>query len=313
MKVTNIPSPASPALYAEAIDTYVRLVKRRAVAVYSVGNVQYPGLSDIDLVVVPNGSAVDNQYFFSAKGRLPRRFVDLFLHEPFILPRSCLQVMRHTTHHAPVLLAGQDVVRPFLPREVPAERWCRMLESYCSYSGFARRVRQSQSLHGRWTMAVANAFRYLLADAALAFPEVADHGAYVRHINAIRSQFFDLSDPSSGVHAAWELFAEHFDRLDTMLREWLGGAEPHEAVQKSRALLSGEMRCSDFDAEYAIERARTIERYYQALQSAGFPYGGLFLIAAHPRGRRSIRKTPVTALLHTLYRVRRRLSEYTGA
>jgi hypothetical protein len=312
MNVVELPQPAPRELYDDAIARYAKMVRGRALAVYRVGNVRYPGLSDIDLLVVIDRKALDGRYYFSALQRLPRRFLPLFLHEPFVVPASCIEAMRHTTHYAPELLCGRDVLREVRPNDDDAERWCRMLESYCSYSMFAERVRTKETLRGKFTIAVASAFRYLLADAEKLFADV-DARGYATELDALRAGFFESDSPAALVRHAWECFVQRFQGCDAMLRERLGTRARMETIERARALLRGEAACEYFSRAYAMQRARTIERYYNELRALGMPYGGLFFIAAHPEALRAIPETPVTTLVHNLYRVRRTLAEYAGA
>jgi hypothetical protein len=309
MNVTDVPVAVAPELYEEAAQTYAQLVQSRAIAVYRTGNVRYPGLSDLDLIVVTDRTGIDNRYFFSALQRMPRRFLPIFLHDPFILPAWSMRVMQHTTHRSPSLLAGRDVLSAYQPSTEEAERWCRMLESYCSYHLFAAKARERQTLSGRWTVAVASAYRFLLADAGEMAPR---HAAteYAATIDDLRAHFFDR-DPEQAVQEAWRIFSEHFDVFDATLREWLGVAEPQAALARARALLRGEESCDAFDREYAFIRARNIDGYHQELASMGFPYGYLFFTAAHPGAVRiADEPSPVTNLVRQYYRVRRRITEY---
>lgn len=308
MNVTDLPMPATRELYDEAAEAYAQLVQSRAIAVYRVGNVRFPGLSDVDLVVVTDRMGIDNRYFFSALQRLPRRFLNIFLHDPFILPAWSMRVMQHTTHAAPALLAGRDVLRAYPPSTDESEPWCRMLESYCSYSRFAQKVRESGELRGRLTVAVASAFRFLLADAADFVPRHAAT-AYAEKMDELRAGFFE-HDAEQGVLKAWHMFAERFDQIDAALRDWLGAADSAAAITKARALLRGEEGCAEFDREYAFRRARSIDGYHHELASLGFPYGHLFFIAAHPGAVRAPAQRPVADLVRHVYRVRRRLAEY---
>jgi hypothetical protein len=311
MNVTDLPLAVSRELYDEAASMYAQLVQPRAIAVYKTGNVHYPGLSDLDLIVVTDRTGIDNRYFFSAMQRMPRRYLSIFLHEPFILPAWSMRVMQHTTHGAPVLLGGRDVLSPYPPSAEEAERWCRMLESYCSYSRFAATVRERDALRGRLTVAVASAYRFLLADAGDLAPR---HAAveYAATIDGLRAHFFER-DPEEGVREAWRIFSGHFDAFDATMREWLGVVEPQAALNKARALLRGEEACDAFDREYAFRRARSIDGYHQELASLGFPYGHLFFIAAHPGAvYRGLEPSPVTNLVRQFYRVRRRLAEYAA-
>jgi hypothetical protein len=312
MNVVDLPQPAPRELYEEAIARYVKMVRGRAVAVYAVGSVRFPGLSDIDLLVVTDRKDLDGRYYYSALQRLPRRFLRLFLHEPFILPASCAEVMRHTTHYAPQLLSGRDVIRQFPPNDAASERWCRMLESYCSYSMFTERVRTKETLRGRWTIAVTSALRYLLGDAAHVFDGI-DVQSYAAELDAIRAAFFESENPAALIQRAWAHFLHAFEQCDAMLRARLGTHARMETIERARVLLRGDVSSDLFDRNYAAQRARIIERYYDELRLLGIPYGGLFFVAAHPEAVRTIPETAVTSLVHNIYRVRRRLAEYAGA
>lgn len=313
MNVVDLPRAAQRSEYDEAIARYTELVQSRAIAVYRVGNVRFPGLSDIDVLVVTDRCSLDNQYFYSAMQRLPQRYLRLFLHEPFVLPAWSLRVMRHTTHYAPALLAGRDVLRAYPPSDEPDERWCRILEGYCTYAAFAQRVRETQTLKGRMTVAVASAFRYQLADAQALFARD-DAQAYAAHMDRLRAGFFERERPEDAVREAWEFFAQAFDAFDASVRTDLGVSGGADAVVKARALLRGDIETPLFDREYAFRRAQAIDGYHKDLAAMGFPYGYLFFIAAHPG---AVHSRPgaslVREMVRNIYRVRRRLEEYAGA
>lgn len=313
MNVVDIPEPCSNALYHEAVTRYGALVKGRAIGVYQIGEVRYPGLSDIDLLVVTDHIGMDNRFFFSAFHRLPERFHRLFLHEPFILPAWSLRVMRYTTHYAPKFVAGRDVLSPFAPADEPDERWCRLLESYCDYAAFALKNRRAQQVKGREVLSRASAFRFVLADAASVLPDAANH-EYVNQIEHIRRTFFDDgSDAVELIRAAWGRFAAAFDAFDRIIREQLNAPGTEQAMSIAQARLCGDQSCADFDRDYAFRRSRDIAGYHHELASMGFPFGNLFFAAAHPAAPATPAQPPVLdTMLRNVYRVRRRLTEYAA-
>lgn len=311
MNVTDLPVPATRELYDEAFAKYADLVRSRSYAVYRVGNVRYPGLSDIDLIVVTDRTNIDNKYFYSAMQRMPRKYLPLFLHEPFILPVWSLRVMQYTTHAEPKLLAGRDVIKPYAPSQEPSERWCRMLEGYCSYLSFSARVRKDQTLRGRMTVAVASAFRYVLRDGSQLFSGI-DAAGYEETIDRMRAHFFDGGDLAANVEAMWRQFSGEFESFGARLREWLGAHDDADALRKARAVLRGDEERAELDREYAFIRARDIDGYHQELGSLGLPYGHLFFVAAHPNAVQAPPEAPVGNLVRQLYRVQRRLSEYSA-
>ena len=313
MIVTDLPQPSNHALYDQAITRYAELVRPRALAVYRVGHVRHPGVSDVDLLVVTDRMSLDNRHYFSALERMPEKFLPLFLHEPYVLPAWSLRIIQHTTHYKPALLSGRDLLRPYAPQDSNEERWCRMLESYCSYADFAAQTRSEKTLSGRRAMTVANSYRYLVADSERIFP-VPGSASYAQEVDRIGESFFKRPNPADGVLEAWNLFAAHFDRFDAALRERLQTGSPEQTLQAVHKLLRGEHEFPGFDREFAFRRARDIDGYHQELASLGFPYGQLFFAAAHPLAVRALPEPPVvTNLMRNLYRMRRRLFEYAGA
>lgn len=313
MNVTELPKPATQSLYDEAATRYADLVKARAIGVYRVGSVRYPGLSDAALLVVTDRHAIDNRYFFSALARLPQRYHHIFLNEPFILPVWSLRVMRHTAQRAPALLAGRNVLEAFVPTDEPDERWCRMLEAYCSYFSFRSESNEAQTLQGRRTVAMASGMRFLLNDAAATLG-TGDPEKYAARIDALRERFYSYADPADGVIEAWNLFNAALAGFEKALFARLPqcASDPAGAA---RDLLRGERECDAFDREYAFRRAREIDGYNQELASMHLPFGHLFSVAAHPPA--AYAQEPVLPMLgdmvRNFYRVRRRLSEYARA
>ena len=312
MNVVNLPQPANHAVYDEAVTRYAEMVRARSISVYRLGNVRYPGLSDVDVLVVTNRPGFDNRYFYSALQRLPKRYAGLFTHEPFILPAWSLRVIQYTTHRERSLLAGRDSLHAYSPNESTDERWCRLLESFCAFGAFIARTKETELLTARLTVSAASAFRYALADASDLISPF-DAQGYAGEVDAIRTQFFAREDREAEVLAAWNLFTKHFERFDAAVKAWFDEREPTAAAAKARSLLRGEEACREFDREYAFRRAREIDGYHQELASLGFPYGSLFYSAAHPGAERPMHETPiVTNLVRNVYHVRRRLSEYAA-
>lgn len=311
MNVVDIPQRAKREDYDEAISRYVQLVQPRAISIYRVGNIRFPGLSDIDLLVVSDRCSLDNRFFYSALQRMPRRYLPLFLHDPFILPAWSLRVMRHTTHGKPELLAGRRVLDGYTPSNEPEERWCRLLEGYCASASFVQRTQERGTLRGRMTVAVASAFRFQLAEAqaVLAY----DDRNYAARIDDVRAGFFDRAKPEDGVRDAWQIFSAEFQRVDASLRERLCLSAEDNLSTHARALLRGDRESGLFDREYAFRRAQAVDGYHQDLASMGFPYGHLFFIAAHPGAVHTHEESLVNGVVRNLYRVRRRLEEYAAA
>src|SRR5437588_7176865 len=93
----NFPISIDRSTYDEAIARYVGAVEDRAVAIYQVGNISHPGLSDIDLVDVFAKPAWVNNQFFSPSFRLTRTFRPLFHHGPRFIPMACMDALEYSS------------------------------------------------------------------------------------------------------------------------------------------------------------------------------------------------------------------------
>jgi hypothetical protein len=312
MNVTDLPQPATIDMYRQAIARYAELVRPRSAAVYSLAPIEYPGLSFAKVLVVTGHCGADNRAYFSALQRLPRRFLQVFLHEPFILPAWSLRVMHYVAHRSATLLGGRHVIEGYLPAADRQERHCRILEAYCHFAAFRKRVSERKVLPARAAIEVTGSFRELLADAQDVFEGVSPT-PYMLQIQRLRQTFFDRGEPADNVVAAWSLFETQFLRFQRVLSRWLGTSASEDSPRVARLLLSGEHERPGWDREYAFQRARDIAAYHHDLASLGIPYGHLFYEAAYPHLVRRIEHSLAGRFLQSLYRVRRRLEEFAGA
>lgn len=307
MRLYALPEPAERAMYDEAISAYPRLVRSRVHAVYQVGSIRYPGLSDVDFLVIPKRPARDNQYFFSVFHRLPRPLLRLFLHEPFIVPPGCADVVGYTTHTNRTLLYGDDVLANVPPAAGVAERVCRLLESFCAYERFAQRARRMGELNGRWSIAIFSALRFLLEDFDAVFGQETS-AAYTRAIDEIRANAF-----SAGVSAAilrgWDLFETHLTRVAEILARRIG-LKDGEIAPVAREILRGQRPFEGVPLAYVRERYQAVARYHDELERFRFPFGHVFFSAAYDGSLREVTPPPdVRHLARNFYRLQRRIRE----
>jgi len=269
-----------PRLYAEAAALYAKRVAARAVAVYQVGNVNYPGLSDLDLLVVIEDRKMDNAQYFSVYRRLPKLFHDLFLHEPFILPKKCLAVLRFTSHARRQLLYGQDIAATIRHDVSPTEAWCRALEGLCTYDSFFALLSKSNGIRVRHLTAVGSSLRFTLRnlDMILGTDFATDYG---RRFDALRKQL--MADPKSETTSMSILclFYDAFVKAGTTIRATLLQGTQRDLVAVAKQVLMGELKPKEVDSEYIADRFFMISEYHRGLQDLRMPYGYLFFLAAY--------------------------------
>ncbi len=107
MKLVNYPSPVPAERYDRAIQKYLDKIKHfdGVIAVFQMGSIQAPGLSDIDLIVVTTDD-------FPAKlsEKLSIRGIDdaLFIHGPLVIPESALSDLQYLIYASGLkLICGQ--------------------------------------------------------------------------------------------------------------------------------------------------------------------------------------------------------------
>lgn len=293
-------------MYVKAIELYARLVASRALACYTVGSVPFPGLSDIDLLVVVRDARRDNAQFFSAIDRLPKIYRPLFLHNPFVLPATCVDVLRFTSHGKRTLESGTDVLVGIAPLASLEERWCKLFESYCNFAVYLAKCQTAPSGSARLAVAVASSMRYALSDLDAILGT--DHAPpYARDIDERRGRFGgDLDRNASLALEAWTLLRDKFAWLEQTLGEMVPLRPAESLVAFADEFLRGNRTFGSLDTAAIARRRAAIDFYHDELHRLRFPYGHLFFFAAyHTAERRYYQSRPESMLLALLYRARK--------
>ncbi len=243
----DMPRPIAKEVYDEAQEVYAKKVADRAIALYRVGNIDFPGLSDIDLLVVPADSHRDNSQFFSVFDRLPRRFHCVFRHPPTVLPQTALDVMQYTSHSQPLLIVGADVLKGRKLLTTREEHWCKILESYCNQDSYLSRCLSAGRTSGARAVAMSSSLRYPLrwVDAEVG----TDHAvAYARDIDTRRTALFlNPGKDQALVHEIWALHVEKMRWLRDFIVERLP-LKRDESVQRfSARFLRGDASFDSLD------------------------------------------------------------------
>jgi hypothetical protein len=306
--MTDFPVKVDRALYDEAAALYAAKVASRATAVYTIGNITFPGLSDLDLLVVTSAHQADNAQFFSVSYRLAERFDPVFLHNPLIVPGEHLDVLAYTTHQRRHLIGGKDVFAGASFVETDEERWCKLLEGYCTYSTFVALVESTQSIRGRRLIAKASSLRFSLRELD-ALCGTAHAQAYARELDDIRSSYFSR-DPAEALAAAWHEFKRMFDEMTRSLREILNLDRNQPIDDFARRVFRGGIRLDRIDAKYLAARSLAIDRYHEELAAMRLPFGQVFFWEAHGDRARLYAQGPVH---NKLYRAKYKLERMLDA
>lgn len=302
-RLKEFPTPIDTSVYEQAAALYAQRVGARALALYQVGNINYPGLSDLDLLLVVRDMRIDNVQFFSVYRRLPPRFHGLFLHEPFVVPLDCLDILRFTTHTRRQLLVGKDLASAITSESSGAEAWCRLFEGLCTHQAFLDNVRRTRIVRVRHMTAVANSLRFSIGffDAIAATSWAKTYGS---SLDTLKQSL--LTDCLSEA-VALQIFDHYygtFQNLTVSIRERLSLPQTEDVVAYAKQFLRGDREVSGVDPEWARQRYQAIERYHAALARLKFSYGYLFFLAAYDDSVVKFRQDGFTArCLNGYYRL----------
>lgn len=278
LRVESLPLPLDRSLYQEAIDTYLERSHRYIEALYVFGNVRYPGLSDLDLLVVPKDSYLAPLHL-SLRDLLPRRFDPILEHDVFVVPLSQLGACRYRLSPPFSLVYGRDVLAGITVDTSVATRVCDALEATNNMLGYVEQLRRMGVLNARSCTRVFNSQRYkarLLIDLGLM-----EEDGYGAAIDALRTRF--MADPSPEhvleMHCVFERSVAICARalesslgLDVASFDRVAGIS-HGQV---RAPLEG------FEIADARRRAGVITGYRQELVSRNYWYGFWFFPRLFP-------------------------------
>lgn len=307
MNIYDLPVRVERALYDDAMHEYAAKVAGRADAVYATGNINYPGLSDLDLLVVTSSKRADNPQYFSAMHRLPHVYGPILLHDPLVVPAQHKQVLRYTTHRNIRLIAGRDVLRGVAFLDTPEERWCRLLESYCTYAAFVASVESTQTCRGRRLIAKTSSLRFSLREMdALHGTQYAE--PYGRRLDELRFTYY-FRDPVETLGEAWKIFRDAYQTLTAWLESELGLCPGEKVDDFARRFFSGNARFDVVSAGYVQQRSAEIDAYHEGLARLQIPFGQMFFWEAHGvRGRMFRQRRLQNTVYRIKYKIERMLS-----
>ncbi len=316
MQFTNPPRPLPTALYEEATRVYVERVCPRARAIYRVGDFRHPGLSDIDLLVVPTGARFDNNPWFSVRLRLPRAMQAPFRSDPGIVPADAVDVLRFTTHRARILLFGEDLAVDVECVDSPEQLWSMLFERLCQFDRVARDARRRGTTDLSKLVAKARSVAYSLAD--IDRLTGSDRSAsYCADVEELRSHFFDFKLQEAGARA-WQLFDRGLASLEDALVRVLPLAPDQRPADFARSFLLGAATLPGLCAEHLAERRAAVLRAQQASRALGFRKGDVFTRTPYAEriaalNRRHRVRLPLRAVAEVAYGLRALTRDLGGA
>ncbi len=283
MFFTDRPMYLAPEVYDEAVDTYVGRIRHRAKAIYQVGSRIIPGISDIDLLVVPDAARRDNAQYYSFRVRLPKRLQRPFRHQPHFLPPECLAVLNYTGHYQPRLLAGEDLLPtkhagPYPPDLGLELSWARVLEDYCSYEHIYRTARASGEISTRVLLSKVKSIMLPLKGLQLLTGDGSPPSG-LTSVHELRENWFKEDRGDDALEEAWCIFCSRFEQLRDELRIALGLRDNSSITPYAAGLLAGthsNPRLGSIDGRILNQRSKEVRHYFETLSQYHLGYGSLF-------------------------------------
>ncbi|HET9342673.1 MAG TPA: hypothetical protein VFO25_07145 [Candidatus Eremiobacteraceae bacterium] len=282
-RFVDFPRRLDMAMYDEAVEQYGRAVKSRAVAVYRGGRVRFPGLSDIDLLVVVDDQPVwDNEEYFSPFVRLPRRYHELFHHRPHFVPRSCIDALAYSTFaytskaaaHGGVddagfrrqLVVGDDVVPKTWP--MPNYSWylCSLFETAITARLRFDHFRASRQRSVRRLASMAATFRFPLRQLD-ELSGTSYEGSYSAIIDRARAELLETGgDVQAAADVLLTLYEATLSGFERSIGELANARQGEPAVHAAREILAARRVLPAIEPSYLASRRDAIHTYFDRLR-----------------------------------------------
>lgn len=292
----DFPRRLDEAMYDEAVEQYARAVKSRAVAVYRGGRVRFPGLSDIDLLVVVDDQPVwDNEEFYSPFVRLPRRYHELFHHRPHFVPRSSIDALAYSTFaytsktsrggvddtgFRRLLVAGDDVVPKAWPAQSDSWYLCSLFETAITARLRFDHFRASRRWSVRRLASMAATFRFPLRQLD-ELKGTSYEGTYSAIVDRARAE---LLEASGDVHAAadvlFTLYAATLSGFERSIGELANARQGESPVHAAREILATRRVLASIEPSYMAARRAAIHMYFDRLRQTKL--SGLTIFVREP-------------------------------
>lgn len=294
---TNFPIRLDRSVYDRAVRQYGAAVRSRASAIYHVGNVRFPGLWDIDLIVIVNRAAWDNNQFFSPYVRLSKRHAALFHHEPRFLPETCIDAIAYSSCvHASTgpamdqiptvfgsrrtLVQGSDVLGARAV-DVTCESWqrCRLLETSFLFTRVFRELESEHAVDVVKLVSRATGLRYPMRHLHDLLHMSRDR-SYEKHVDDARERLLDssatLGEKQRIALDVHDLLRSGTQRFEANVRSLFAIGRHESLAPAVMAMLAGSRPAPGVDPDYLEARKAATARYHEEQRAYRLSAGSIF-------------------------------------
>lgn len=280
LRVENLPHPVDRSLYQEATDAYLQLSHKYIEALYVFGTATYPGLSDLDFLVVPKDVYLAPLHVH-LRDRLPPRFDPIIEHEVFVVPEGHIAACRYVNPGPEGfrLVYGRDVLGGVTADSCAATGLCETLEHVHNKLVFLANLRRAGVLNARSCVRVFNSHRYNTQ--RLAQLGLMEENGYGTTIDSLRTQL--AAAPAADVVVQMYRAFEKAVSSSACVLQLLLDVDPRSVGQVA-AVSQGRVTvpCARFQMDEARERAEALTAYLQELVRRNYWYGFPFLARLFP-------------------------------
>lgn len=267
--ITEMPEPIDKTLYDVLVKRFVEQSSGYVQTLYSAGYTNFPGLSDIDLLVIPQKRLL-SPLMLRLEKRFPQKFSSIIHHHPFILPEENRDVFRYSFLENLKLVFGRDQIATVVPEHNVTTMCAAIVEGFYSYNRFYETLKSQQQLRARYCVPIFSSFRFTLRlcqACDILLPQ--DYGV---RFDILRTKLMAEPDPA----IVWEMY-QIFENALTKVRhlfqeEFDFDPESVTQIQHPKALISSGL----VDHDIWFRRRQAIQHYQDTLSRLNFFYGSLF-------------------------------------
>lgn len=275
MRWVNLPKKMALADYKEAVDSYVKKIFHLVDSVYQVGNVKSPGLSDIDLVVIPKKRFAIAERL-ELKPRLDCAHKSLAVHNPFVLVEPTHPAWRYVSLENSQKVYGQYI--DFGSEDLsahPSNKFCILIEGIAQYLVFIdSHLAKSEDLDAQKIIPVFNSARFTESIAyEFGLVEEMGHGMLM---DQLRFEYLETGD-----ERILDSMNSSFCSIVKLVAARITDVHGFSCRARDVRLLyencrSGILVSDVFDSDFVCNRVDAVNDYLSKLKRAGFYYGSPF-------------------------------------
>ena len=246
--------------------------KKNIETLYTVGNVNYPGISDLDLIVIPKNNylAPINLELFP---KTPKNFRHIIHHNPFIIPLNSLKVWEYSPLNKPNLIFGYDYLKEINKDNSDSNKIALLLEHLYSYLQYYYTTHKASSINARLSVPIYSSFRFTVN--YMYALNIINNNYYGRNFDYLRDELLNRSSENI-ILKMRELFNDELLHAVKIILKYFNIKNLCKSSISS--IITGENTSGQVVIDEALlaHRQNEIKNYILQLTCGKFFYGSMF-------------------------------------